>query len=53
MSDTKPVCVRCDGTGQICSNCGESELFCDGECCEEPHEWNGYCTCPDCKGGGR
>ncbi len=39
-------CFRCDGTGQVCSECGESEAFDCG--CNA-----GYDDCEDCNGTGK
>ena len=39
-------CFRCDGTGEICSICGESGEACG---CEEDERFEG---CPDCGGTG-
>ncbi len=48
-ADPKPVktqCFRCNGTGNICDMCGESEsVQCD---CED----QSYSECPDCEGSG-
>lgn len=41
----KRACFQCDGTGQMCNICGESESAC--ECDEED-----FFTCPNCKGSG-
>lgn len=45
----KRQCFICDGTGQKCQACGESEAVCDGYC--DP-EHGGLIDCPDCKGTG-
>jgi hypothetical protein len=53
ISENKKKCLRCDGTGQVCDVCGESEAACT---CNE--EENGevvnttFGECPDCKGAG-
>jgi len=39
-------CFRCDGGGQICNTCGESESACR---CDPPD----LGECPDCKGTGK
>ena len=51
MSDkkTKP-CFRCDGTGMLCNDCGESEAACMGDCQSE--NLAGHYACPDCNGVG-
>ena len=56
--ETKPekpketTCFRCDGTGQLCEGCGESESICDGLCDEEVAAFSHY-DCPDCNGTGK
>ena len=42
----KSKCFRCDGTGTICNECGESEgaCKCDAMSLDD---------CPDCKGTGK
>lgn len=50
MTDTteQPTkCFRCDGTGQICDECGESEAACQ---CEGDHDFS---DCEDCGGTGK
>jgi hypothetical protein len=44
-SDRTTTCLLCDGTGQICNCCGESEAY--GCSCDE-----GFEDCPDCNGTG-
>ena len=39
-------CFRCDGTGELCNICGESDLACQ---CEDG--FDGY-DCEDCNGSG-
>ncbi len=39
------ICFRCDGTGELCNICGESELACS---CEEFDVYD----CDDCEGTG-
>jgi hypothetical protein len=51
MKEPKP-CFRCDGTGNLCNGCGESENVCIGDCGEDPDELCGHDDCPDCKGTG-
>jgi len=43
----KSVCVRCDGRGQVCNVCGESETACR---CEGELDLT---ECPDCRGCGK
>jgi hypothetical protein len=46
----KPTkCFRCDGTGQICDICGESEAACR---CLEDGEEPTFSPCEDCHGTG-
>lgn len=42
-------CFVCDGTGQMCGRCGESEGACS---CEEEDEEPMLEPCKDCKGTG-
>ena len=41
-------CFRCDGTGQVCDTCGESEIAC---ACAPASTRNS--ACEDCKGAGK
>jgi len=43
-------CFRCDGTGNLCNICGESERACS---CEDDGEEPTYFECTDCDGTGR
>ena len=47
-SEKKTKCQRCDGTGEICNTCGESEPACG--CDDDDAD---ICQCPDCKGTGK
>lgn len=40
-------CFRCDGSGEICNVCGETEAICR---CEDEFEDG---ECPDCGGTGK
>lgn len=51
-------CFRCDGTGQICNICGESEMACDCDSTQvenyqKEHDMDQFDNCEYCKGTGK
>lgn len=48
-------CCRCDGTGQLCNECGESAAVCTSAGCgcdTDSEDEAGYYDCDECKGTG-
>lgn len=38
LGGTRITCFKCDGTGEICDCCGESQVVCAGSCQDDDKE---------------